>query len=60
MVKKQIPKASIEIGPGDAGIPRGAPLDLSRANKELGYRPQVSLEEGINRLIKWLKKPYNK
>jgi len=60
MVKKQIPNAPIEIGPGDAGIPRGAPLDLSRANKELGYKPQVSLEEGIKRLITWLKKPYNK
>jgi len=55
MVKKQIPKAQIKIGPGDAGIPRGAPLDISRAKKELGYEPKVSLEEGIKRLITWLK-----
>lgn len=55
IVKQQIPTACIDIGPGDAGIPRGAPLDLSRANKELGYTPQVSLEEGIKRLIMWLR-----
>ena len=55
MVKKQIPEAHIKIGPGDAGIPRGAPLDISRAKKELGYEPKISLEEGIKRLITWLK-----
>ena len=54
MVKKQIPIASIDIGPDDARSPRGAPLDISRANKELGYELQVSLEEGIKRLITWL------
>jgi len=30
------------------------PLDISLAKKELGWTPQIYLEEGIARLAKWL------
>ncbi|MCW6563663.1 NAD(P)-dependent oxidoreductase [Yersinia ruckeri] len=30
-------------------------LDTTRAEKELGYRPLISLDEGINRTARWLK-----
>ncbi|EEQ04790.1 hypothetical protein yberc0001_25610 [Yersinia bercovieri ATCC 43970] len=30
-------------------------LDTHRAEQELGYRPIVSLDEGINRTARWLK-----
>ena len=55
-VKKHIPEADIKIGPGNAAVPRSAPLDISRAKKELGYEPKVDLGEGIKRLISWLRK----
>jgi sterol-4alpha-carboxylate 3-dehydrogenase (decarboxylating) len=28
-------------------------LDISKAKKRLGYRPQVSMQEGVNRSAKW-------
>jgi len=28
-------------------------LDITRARQELGYRPQVSLEEGLDRFARW-------
>ena len=36
--------------PGD--VPRTA-ADINKANKLLGYNPKVSLNEGIERLVKW-------
>jgi len=42
------------IGPG-ALMPRAEALDISRARKELGFEPRVSLEEGIERYAAWLK-----
>ncbi len=32
-------------------------FDISAAKRDLGYTPTVSIEEGIRRLKKWLKKP---
>jgi len=32
-------------------------FDISAAKRDLGYTPTVSIEEGIKRLKKWLKKP---
>ena len=31
-------------------------FDISKARKELGYKPKVSLEEGIKKMAKWYKK----
>jgi nucleoside-diphosphate-sugar epimerase len=30
-------------------------LDISAARKELGYQPKVSVEEGVQRFLKWWK-----
>lgn len=32
-------------------------FDISAAKKDLGYRPEVSIEEGLARLAQWLKNP---
>jgi UDP-glucuronate 4-epimerase len=39
--------------PGDAPITYA---DVSRARAELGYNPQVSIEEGIPKFMEWFKK----
>lgn len=36
--------------------PRQRRPDISRANKLLGWRPRIELEEGLNRTIGWFKK----
>jgi len=56
IVKKYVPGADIELGPGKLELPRGFPLDITRAKKELSYKPKISLEEGIKETITWLKK----
>ena len=30
-------------------------FDISAANRDLGYRPFISLQEGMNRLVEWLR-----
>lgn len=39
--------------PGD---PQRRVLDISKAKEQLGYEPQVMLEEGIRRTLKWILK----
>lgn len=55
IVKKYVPKTNIELGPGELGLPRGFPLDITRAKKELNYEPKINLEEGIKETIMWLR-----
>lgn len=55
IVKKYVPEANIELGPGELGLPRGFPLDITRAKKELSYEPKIGIEEGIKETITWLK-----
>jgi UDP-glucose 4-epimerase len=38
------------------GEVRHISLDISKAKKELGWRPKVHLDEGISKYIEWLKK----
>ena len=54
-MKKYVPKTNIELGPGELGLPRGFPLDITRAKKELNYEPKINLEEGIKETIMWLR-----
>jgi len=42
------------IGPGTL-MPRCEALSIELAEKELGYAPQVSLEEGLAEYLKWIK-----
>jgi UDP-glucose 4-epimerase len=42
-----------EHGPSRAGDIRHSRADISRARRELGYEPDVSLEEGLDRTLRW-------
>jgi nucleoside-diphosphate-sugar epimerase len=56
IVKRQIGGASITMEPGDdtLGYRREA-LDISAAARDLGWRPEVQLEQGIAAYTAWLK-----
>jgi UDP-glucose 4-epimerase len=41
------------FGPGRPGDPKFSLADISRTKAELGYNPDVSLEEGLRRTLKW-------
>jgi nucleoside-diphosphate-sugar epimerase len=41
-------------GPARAGDVRDSQADISKAQQVLGYRPQVSLEEGLKRTLAWV------
>jgi nucleoside-diphosphate-sugar epimerase len=43
----------VEIGPGVL-MQRAEALDISRARAELGFEPEFSLEEGVQRYADWL------
>lgn len=43
----------VHYGPERAGDVKHSLADLSRAEKYLGYRPQVNFEEGLRRTIDW-------
>lgn len=41
------------FGPGRPGDPKFSLADISRAKAELGYQPDVGLEEGLKRTLEW-------
>lgn len=43
----------IQYGPPRKGDVRHSLADISAAQKALGYRPQVSLEDGLRRYMRW-------
>jgi len=43
----------VKHGPERAGDVKHSLADLSRSEKHLGYKPQVSFEEGLRRTIDW-------
>jgi CDP-paratose 2-epimerase len=47
----------LDVARGDwrPGDQRVFIADIRKAERELGWRPQVSVEEGVTRLIKWVK-----
>jgi len=58
-IKKALPDLEFEIGqhPNAAEVAphrMRSPLDISLANKDLGWSPKIYLEEGISRLSAWL------
>jgi nucleoside-diphosphate-sugar epimerase len=58
-IRKALPDLEFEIGehPNAAEVAPHrlrSPLDISLARKELGWSPKIYLEEGIERLSKWL------
>ena len=42
-----------EIGPGTL-MPRCEALSIELARKELGYEPQIRLEEGLREYYEWI------
>jgi UDP-glucose 4-epimerase len=58
-IQKALPDLKFEIGqhPNAAEVAphrMRSPLDISLAKRELGWAPQIYLEEGIAKLAKWL------
>jgi nucleoside-diphosphate-sugar epimerase len=49
----RIPGSKVELGLGTL-MARAEALDISRAREELGYQPQFSLEEGIQKYADWI------
>jgi UDP-glucose 4-epimerase len=43
----------VKYGPDRAGDVKHSLADLSRAERHLGYKPQVKFEEGLRRTIDW-------
>jgi len=43
----------VKHGPDRAGDVKHSLADLSRAEKHLGYKPQVNFEEGLRRTVDW-------
>ncbi|NET27747.1 NAD-dependent epimerase/dehydratase family protein [Okeania sp. SIO1I7] len=56
IVGRPIKKNFVEKARGDA---RHTSADVSKAQKILGYQPQVSLKEGLQREWKWVKSLYS-
>ncbi|OGY44952.1 MAG: UDP-glucose 4-epimerase [Candidatus Buchananbacteria bacterium RIFCSPHIGHO2_02_FULL_38_8] len=56
-IKENI-KADVEFshGPAKAGEQQKSCIDFARAKKELGWQPEVTLEEGIKKTVDWFKK----
>ncbi len=46
-------EARVERHPDQPGDVRLTAADLRRAERELGYRPRVGIEEGIRRFVRW-------
>ena len=63
-IEKALPDLQFEIGqhPNAAEVAPHrlrSPLDISLAQRELGWRPQIYLEDGIARLAAWLQEHRN-
>jgi nucleoside-diphosphate-sugar epimerase len=55
IVRKVLPAAKITMEPGGDPIDDvQARFDLSAAARDLGYKPRISLEEGIRSYAAWL------
>ena len=55
LVRAALPQADIDIGPGFWHLDRQGEWDISAAERELGYAPQIPLQEGIRTYVEWLR-----
>jgi UDP-glucuronate 4-epimerase len=53
-VGKKAHRRQLPNQPGDVPV---TCADVSKARRLLGYKPQVSIEEGIRRFVEWFQKP---
>jgi UDP-glucose 4-epimerase len=60
ILRRHLPRAEIEVGPGlnflGAAYPMYGIYDISRAQRELGYKPEYDLERGIADYLESLQK----
>lgn len=56
IVKKILPRCTVEILPGTPPVSRTQHLDISRAKQYLGWAPQYSMEQGFRDYIEDLKR----
>ncbi|NLP63603.1 NAD-dependent epimerase/dehydratase family protein [Paraburkholderia sacchari] len=56
IVKRSLPDADIDIGPGFWHLDRQGPWNIEAASRELDYQPSRQIEEGIADYIEWLRK----
>lgn len=54
IVMRFLPDASVNIGEGVKSREKVGLMDIARANKELRYVPQYSLDDGVEDYVKWL------
>ena len=47
-------EVTVEMGPGIL-MPRAQALDISRAKKELGFKPKYGIEAGVEKYAQWMK-----
>ncbi len=52
---KKAVKNMLPAQPGD--VPRTF-ADISKASRELGYAPKISLKEGVEKFVQWYRKYY--
>ncbi len=52
---EMIPGFEYEVGDGTVGSEQQGLFDLTETKKDLGYQPQVSLEQGLKEYIDWLR-----
>lgn len=56
VVRKLLPAADIRLGEGvDPADQTRGPLDISAAERDLGWRPEVSLHDGVARYLDWMR-----
>ncbi|HET7478980.1 MAG TPA: NAD-dependent epimerase/dehydratase family protein [Rubrobacteraceae bacterium] len=55
IVRGEIREADVEIGPGHLHLDRQGPYDITAAGRDLGYRPEWSVECGIHDYVDWLR-----
>jgi UDP-glucuronate 4-epimerase len=53
-------EAVIERGPDQPGDVPLTAADLSRSERELGYRPRVGIEEGVRRFVSWFREVHGR
>ena len=53
-------QAIVERGPDQPGDVPLTAADLSRSERELGYRPKVGIEEGIRRFVAWYREVHGR
>jgi UDP-glucose 4-epimerase len=49
-------RSKVEHGPAKAGEQRRSVVDARRATTELGWRPEVSLQDGLKQTVEWFRK----